>query len=502
MVKKAKGETTHYVFQGTEPIFEKRISAGKAKSYVYALGKYLARVDGVIGDSEAKKYFYHTDHVGSIRVITDQAGKVVYNADYLAFGSQFVKDGDFEELHGFTGKEYDPDIGLYYFNTRWMDPDTGRFLSEDPAGQGPNLYSYCGNNPVMRVDPTGKIWWWLVGAILGGLDSYLCGGDFLQGFVMGAITGAMGAGLNTFTSSVFKSALTASMVSGAIAGGIMGEISGEGFEKGALFGAVTGAVSWGVQKWFGNSLDKWAGDDPKKMAFANSVKKMTVALGTGQDPVEAAGYGLVSSFETRIVDKLKPNVGTLTTAEFDPNSIAEVVVLNDSTNVFNEGHTAILYIDVNGNGMYFSYNPIGTTAHGPAQMRYRELNPAQTMRLLKTGQIGKVNFTTGAVIRTTEKAERPYDRFMRFDVTPDKGSQMFAVASEYWRDPGTYDLLKHNCSQVVSNMLGAGGISYSSEARPNVAFNRAMYSSDYKDIWKIVNKKITTDFYQVYGDIW
>ena len=310
VVKRAKGETTHYVFQGTEPIFEKRVSVGKSKSYVYALGKYLARVDGVIGDPEAKKYFYHTDHVGSIRVVTDQSGQVVFNADYLAFGTQFTKEGDFEEFHGFTGKEYDPDIGLYYFNARWYDPDLGRFISEDPAADpnNPNLYSYCGNNPVMRVDPTGKIWWWLVGAILGGLDSYLCGGDFMQGFAMGAITGAIGAGVNTFASSLWGSTLTTSIVSGAIAGGIMGEISGEGFEKGAVFGAITGAVSWGVQKWFGNSLDKWAGDDPRKMAFANSVKKMTVAVGTGQNPVEAAAYGAVYSAGSSVAEKIENGI--------------------------------------------------------------------------------------------------------------------------------------------------------------------------------------------------
>ena len=197
VVKRAKGETTHYVFEGTEPIFEKRINAGKAKSYVYALGKYLARVDGVIGDPAAQKYFYHTDHAGSIRVVTDQSGKVVFNADYLAFGTQFAKDGDFEELHGFTGKEYDPDIGLYYFNARWYDPDLGTFISEDPARDpnNPNLYSYCGNNPLNRVDPDGRFWNFLIPALLGGLNSYLCGGDFLQGFVMGAITGALGAGV-------------------------------------------------------------------------------------------------------------------------------------------------------------------------------------------------------------------------------------------------------------------------------------------------------------------
>jgi uncharacterized protein RhaS with RHS repeats len=116
VVKKAKGVTTHYVFEGTEPIFEKKIATGKIKSYIYAVGKYLARVDGFIGDTTAKKYFYHTDHLGSIRTVTNQAGKVVYKSDYLAFGIRYGEeiDGEFDEEHGFTGKEYDPDTGLTY----------------------------------------------------------------------------------------------------------------------------------------------------------------------------------------------------------------------------------------------------------------------------------------------------------------------------------------------------------------------------------------------------
>jgi hypothetical protein len=86
VVKRAGRVTTYYVFEGTEPIFAKKIATGKTKSYIYALGKYLARVDGIIGDTAAKKYFYHTDHLGSIRAVTNQAGKVVYKSDYLAFG--------------------------------------------------------------------------------------------------------------------------------------------------------------------------------------------------------------------------------------------------------------------------------------------------------------------------------------------------------------------------------------------------------------------------------
>jgi hypothetical protein len=45
--------------------------------------------------------------------------------------------------------------GLYYFNARWYDSSTGRFTSEDPVRDGINWFVYVGNNPMVRVDPSG-----------------------------------------------------------------------------------------------------------------------------------------------------------------------------------------------------------------------------------------------------------------------------------------------------------------------------------------------------------
>jgi uncharacterized protein RhaS with RHS repeats len=45
---------------------------------------------------------------------------------------------------------------LIYFNARYYDPLTGRFLTEDPSRQGVNWYAYCGDNPINRVDMNGK----------------------------------------------------------------------------------------------------------------------------------------------------------------------------------------------------------------------------------------------------------------------------------------------------------------------------------------------------------
>lgn len=158
VVKRANDQTIHYIFEGETVIYKKKIEINQARSYVFALGKHLARVDGTIGDTTAKVYYYHTDHLGSIRVVTDQSGNVAWSSDYIAFGDRVNQFGSLEEQYGFAGKEFDQETGLYYFNARWYDADLGRFISEDPANQGINWYIYCENNPLGRIDPTGLFW--------------------------------------------------------------------------------------------------------------------------------------------------------------------------------------------------------------------------------------------------------------------------------------------------------------------------------------------------------
>jgi RHS repeat-associated protein len=252
VVKKAGGATTHYVFEGTEPIFVKNIATGAIKSYVYAFGQHLARVDGKIGDPNAKKYFYHTDQLGSIKAVTDQTGQVVRKTDYYAFGTQFDQEGGFDEDHGFTGKEYDSAIGLYYYNARWYDPELGRFISADPAldPNNPNLYSYCGNSPTGRIDPDGQFWHLIIGAVVGAVSAALNGGDgddILKGALLGAISAGVGSAVSRAVSGVFGNSAFGTIMSGAAAGGltggIMSTVTGGDFWNGFGTGFLTGAVA-------------------------------------------------------------------------------------------------------------------------------------------------------------------------------------------------------------------------------------------------------------------
>ncbi|HBY02279.1 MAG TPA: hypothetical protein DEG92_07070, partial [Rikenellaceae bacterium] len=86
--------------------------------------------------------------------------------------------------YSFTGKEYDEDLGLYYFEARYYNPELGRFVGMDPMQhqdfsrflndpQAFNGYSYARNNPLVYVDPSGEmfvdsgnIFWLTVSAYL------------------------------------------------------------------------------------------------------------------------------------------------------------------------------------------------------------------------------------------------------------------------------------------------------------------------------------------------
>jgi RHS repeat-associated protein len=114
--------------------------------------------------------YVHVDHLGSVDVITNNAGTVVDQRSYDAFGARRnpiwsapPPQGPFssEASLGFTGHEEDDELGLVNMKGRLYDPQVGRFLTPDPVigtptfGQSWNPYSYVVNSPLSYVDPTG-----------------------------------------------------------------------------------------------------------------------------------------------------------------------------------------------------------------------------------------------------------------------------------------------------------------------------------------------------------
>ena len=111
---------------------------------------------------------------GNIVALIDNNGNTVVEYKYDAWGNHKVVDANGNEVTSsnhlgnlnpfrYRGYYYDVETGLYFLQTRYYDPEVGRFLNRDSVSyadpqtiNGLNLYTYCGNNPVMYIDPYGK----------------------------------------------------------------------------------------------------------------------------------------------------------------------------------------------------------------------------------------------------------------------------------------------------------------------------------------------------------
>ena len=141
--------------------YEQRTANGTTTSY-----HYVASPDGlaavyVKSGSTAAAYYIETDHLGSIIRAYDYVGNTKFSAAYDAWGNQTISTNAIDLTRGYCGHEHWNQFGLIDMNGRFYDPLIGRFLSPDPYVQAPdnpqnfNRYSYCLNNPLKYVDPTG-----------------------------------------------------------------------------------------------------------------------------------------------------------------------------------------------------------------------------------------------------------------------------------------------------------------------------------------------------------
>ncbi|MGC1121222.1 MAG: RHS repeat-associated core domain-containing protein [Candidatus Methanofastidiosia archaeon] len=145
--------TTTFIYSGLNILYEEN-TTGTA-TYIYGSTGRIAKRTTVQGESDT--FYYHADHLGSTRLVTDESGTIAEDVRYHPFG-EAITNG--EESCLYTGKERDP-TGLYYYGARYYDSDLGRFITRDPVTgrntslQTLNRYSYCVNNPTKMIDPVG-----------------------------------------------------------------------------------------------------------------------------------------------------------------------------------------------------------------------------------------------------------------------------------------------------------------------------------------------------------
>ncbi|MEO1005008.1 MAG: RHS repeat-associated core domain-containing protein [Cyanobacteria bacterium J06638_38] len=101
------------------------------------------------------------DHQGTVRVLMDSTGAVVNQISYDSFGNVTAQTNTGVSFRfGYTGREFDPETGLYYYRARYYDPEVGQFISQDAIGFNAgdmNLYRYVTNSPINYSDPSGNV---------------------------------------------------------------------------------------------------------------------------------------------------------------------------------------------------------------------------------------------------------------------------------------------------------------------------------------------------------
>jgi len=147
--KVAGGVTTAYAYDGSDAIREVNGTSTLKHVYGSRMDEPLAVDDGVTVS------YFHADALGSIVRKTNASGGVTLTRQYDAWGRPEVA----AEQSGpaFTGRGWEPEIGLYDYRFRWYDAQAGRFTSEDPIGftGGDNFYRYVNNRPADFRDPLG-----------------------------------------------------------------------------------------------------------------------------------------------------------------------------------------------------------------------------------------------------------------------------------------------------------------------------------------------------------
>jgi RHS repeat-associated protein len=333
--------------------YEKDITAGTTRHIHYiSAGQGLVAI--VVREGATDSYFFtYTDYLGSILTVTDDAGAIVAEQSFDAWGRKrnptnwtytAIPAVPVWLYRGYTGHEHLPQFGLINMNGRMYDPVVGRMLSVDNyvhgGTQGFNRYSYAMNNPLKYTDPSGEVFILAtiaIGAAIGGTFNLIthwntpgltgnkwadrlvafgigAGAGALAGATGGAAVGALGLGTTGF-------------VSGAVAGGVGALMSSptQQIANGVYFGDQFSYKEWGLSVLGGAALggliggavaaykgqNFWWGNTPRNFNVkVNWTERQIVERMTQQELDDLARDGIFPSIDEAPGVAAKPQITT------------------------------------------------------------------------------------------------------------------------------------------------------------------------------------------------
>ena len=228
--------TTKYLLNGTQILAQK--TGSTTLSFFY--DQQGNRVG--MADSGNHFYYYIYNVQGDVIALADAStGKLAVTYTYDAWGKLVKLEDSTANSVGtqnpfrYRGYYYDTETSLYYLQTRYYDPEVGRFINADAftstdisGALSANMFAYCENRPTIGSDPTGEWVHILIGAAVGAVGSLAS--QVLSDVIASAATG-------NFSLSSWQT------YAGAVAGGAAGGAVYAATKNSTAAGAASGFVS-------------------------------------------------------------------------------------------------------------------------------------------------------------------------------------------------------------------------------------------------------------------
>lgn len=340
----------------------------KSTQYTYASGLLVSMTDGTdtlnftydpdgiaLGvNLNGTDYYYLYNAQGDVIALYDSTGTIVTEYKYDSWGKLLSTTGSKASTIGtlnplrYRGYFYDTDLSLYLLETRYYDPEIGRFINADGVVDNQdvstyNLYAYCANDPVNNKDEEGErvaaiIAGAVIGGIIGGVTTWAKGGSkkaIVKSAAIGALKGAATSAIGGWVSTAVKGAKGVALV--ATIYGMKNVVSNRNSQKRQTAKSSSKAKGVGSNKKVHNKLStkqanqRYTNSRSFSKNTTSTVRKIAQTLKPTKSDLIAfsagATNGIVSSafgsVGENVFVKLNPSISNLI-AEIAYDSVGEI----------------------------------------------------------------------------------------------------------------------------------------------------------------------------------
>lgn len=290
--KTAGGVVTNYLVDtnnltGYAQVVEEIQGGAVVKAYTYGADLISQRVAG--GDVS----FYGYDGSGSVRTLTNSLGNITDTYTYDAYGTLIQRTGTTANNYLYAGEQFDPDLGFYYNRARYLNVESGRFISQDsyegsPADpQSLHKYLYTGNDPVNKIDPSGNE-------------------TTLAGTLGAAVVSTIIANI-----AIFAFAIVSGSYHDKIDGGLLSARAGEGFGGRGITGGAGVDVIW--QRSTGSLFYALTAEIGRAPLTLFNKHKVSWGISLGgivgmTDPQKMSGAAATATFPAAVIHLLPASI--------------------------------------------------------------------------------------------------------------------------------------------------------------------------------------------------